>query len=495
MAESVHQPPAGAKPPLKRQLFAKPTWAQNDHLGNSTDFFRRSNQSYLNIAAEEERKRQRKLARKQREQARHTNDPEPSGKRRRTSSDSDSDNESDCSGSDGGARSEPQKHNYGTQTAKANPDHEKRFQTPSELKPLSNTLSKTYENAITATKSETNEEPPSSNIIELDDEDSAPEADQDDLVEVTAVKCPEPPEEDDEFAHSDDEFAELARQAREKARRKRLEADILNPSPDLRPSVPQDDHHTRTQIIHEPTPPPAPPDPIVSILITSSIADTEPLIVNRKVSQRLKDVRLCWCQRQGFTEEFTTTVFLTWRGNRLFDVSTCRSLGIGVDSNGNIVTKGQKDVLGEEERQVHMVAMTEEILEEFQKSKRLVAREPDRRETGMPEQQPPTEEKKELQLRIILKAKGYTDFKLIVKPVSTVFGSLKPTVTELLTEPSKTTNISRIVNAFKLDKNIDDGQEVFLSFDGNRLAPESQVSETELDDMDYIDVYIKQLHR
>ncbi|KAL8737351.1 MAG: hypothetical protein Q9181_001768 [Wetmoreana brouardii] len=470
MAESVHQPPAGAKPPLKRQLFAKPTWAQNDHLGSSTDFFRRSNQSYLNVAAGEERKRQRKLARKQREQARHTNDPEPPGKRRRTSSDSDSENESDCSGSDAGARSEPEKQNNDTQTTKTKPDHEKRFPTPSELKPLPSTLSKTYEKAITAKKNETNEKPSSSNIIELDDEDSAPEADQDDLVEVTAVKRPQPPEEDDEFALSDDEFVELARQAREKARRKRLEADILGPTPDLRSSISKDDPHTRLQTIHEPTPPPAPPDPIVSILITSSIANTEPLIINRKVSQRLKDVRLCWCQRQGFTEEFTTTVFLTWRGNRLFDVSTCRSLGIGVDSNGNIVTKGQKDVLGEEERQVHMVAMTKEILEEFQRSKRLGAREPDRHETDMPEEQPPAGDKKELQLRIILKAKGYTDFKLIVKP---------------------TTNVSRIVNAFKLDKNIDNGQEVFLSFDGDRLAPESQVSETELDDMDYIDVYIK----
>ena len=51
--------------------------------------------------------------------------------------------------------------------------------------------------------------------------------------------------------------------------------------------------------------------------------------------------------------------------------------------------------------------------------------------------------------------------------------------------------MSRIVNAFKLDKKINSERSVFLSFDGDRLAPECQVGETELNDMDYIDVYIR----
>lgn len=47
------------------------------------------------------------------------------------------------------------------------------------------------------------------------------------------------------------------------------------------------------------------------------------------------------------------------------------------------------------------------------------------------------------------------------------------------------------MNAFKMDKQIEDSREVFLSFDGDRLAPEIQVTNTELSDMDYIDVYVK----
>lgn len=45
--------------------------------------------------------------------------------------------------------------------------------------------------------------------------------------------------------------------------------------------------------------------------------------------------------------------------------------------------------------------------------------------------------------------------------------------------------------AFRTDKKISEDREVFLSFDGERLKPQSKVEETDLDDMDYIDVYVK----
>ncbi|GKZ40163.1 hypothetical protein AbraIFM66950_002731, partial [Aspergillus brasiliensis] len=72
----------------------------------------------------------------------------------------------------------------------------------------------------------------------------------------------------------------------------------------------------------------APKEPIVQILITSRIPNTRPLIVRRKMNQSLKDVRLAWCNRQHFNKEMQDSVFLTWKGKRLFDVTTCRSLGV-----------------------------------------------------------------------------------------------------------------------------------------------------------------------
>lgn len=342
---------------------------------------------------------------------------EPAEKRRRIASDSDSENDSDRSSSDGECISKLNEKQESPSVAGTHAEEKKQPQIPNEPKGSPKSLSKRYETEFTAKK-----KPLPSNIIDLDDEDDPPEEDDNEIVEVTAVKRPEPPPEDDDFPPSDDEFAELARKAREKARRKRFEADVLSPTPDpSRPGRP-DDSFSGAKPAHEPTPPPAVPDPVVSILITSRITNTTPLIVNRKVSQRLKDVRVTWCQRQGFTPDFTTTVFLTWRGKRLFDVTTCGSLGIGVDFNGKIVTKGQKDILGEEERQIHMEAMTEEILEEIQRMRRRKADEEGPEETEVQEQQPPAPEKKEPQVRIILKAKGYSDLKLIVKPVSPTVG-------------------------------------------------------------------------
>lgn len=406
------QASATAKPPLKRPLFTKPSWAQQDNSVSSTDFFRRSNQCYQQIAAEEERKRQRKLAKKRSEQVREN--AETTRKRQRIDSDSDSATESDRSKNVGDMQNQGDPTQCIASPSVIQVAKTKRSSSPPKPKSSPKSLSKRYETATTAENKNADHKPLSSNIIDLEDEDEdeLPRVHAEDIVEVNTTKRPEPVEDGDDFPPSDDEYAELARKAREKARRKRLEAD----APRI---TSQHDRSHRAGSFHEPTPPAAPADPVVSILITSRIPNTDPLIVNRRVSQRLKDVRVTWCQRQGFTPETADTVFLAWRGKRLFDVTTCRSLGIGVDSQGNVVTKGQKDILGEDERQVHIEATTEEIQAEFQRAKQREAKEKDLDETQA--QEAVAAETKEPQVRIILKAKGFDDFKLIVKSVSCFF--------------------------------------------------------------------------
>ncbi|KAL8723642.1 MAG: hypothetical protein Q9225_000085 [Loekoesia sp. 1 TL-2023] len=417
MAEaSANQASTATKTRLKRPLFTKPAWAQEDKSSSSTDFFRRSNQNYAHITAQAERKRQRRLARKQRERAGEDTHLERAEKRQRISSDSDLDEDSDHSSSDDLTVLERKQKEIGLPAAKPKVEKQKRSLSPSKFNSSPKSLGNKYGTELVAEEQTTSRKLLPSNIIDLGDEDDPLEAKEDETVVVTSVKRSEPPPEDDDFPPSDDEFAELTRKAREKAR-KRLEADVLSPTPDPSTSRTQDSQINGAKPVHEPTPAPAAPDPAVAILITSRITNTIPLIVNRRVSQRLKDVRITWCQRQGFTPETTATVFLTWRGNRLFDVTTCKSLGIGVDFDGNIVMKGQKDILGEEERQIHMEAMTEEIFEEYQKMKRREAEGVSHQETDTERGEPPAVEKKEPQVRIILKAKGYDDFKLIVKPV------------------------------------------------------------------------------
>lgn len=110
--------------------------------------------------------------------------------------------------------------------------------------------------------------------------------------------------------------------------------------------------------------------------------------------------------------DFAETVFLVWRGKRCFNVTSCKSLGITVDSNGNIRTN--RDSLEDLNGQIHLEAMTEEIFEAYRKAKRHEVASEEEKQAG---EATVIEEEKVPEVRIILKAKGFADFKLKVRPV------------------------------------------------------------------------------
>lgn len=166
--------------------------------------------------------------------------------------------------------------------------------------------------------------------------------------------------------------------------------------------------------------PPAPetelPDPVITIFITSSIPDTTPLLVQRKLSQRLKEVRLAWCKRQEFDEVTTASVFLTWRKRRLFDFTSSRGLGLNVDANGEVYIEGHEDQPpGDENAQIHMEATTKQILEA---EKKAAARPPEDR---VVEPASPKGKGGQPGIKVILRSRGFEDYKLVVRPVCRCF--------------------------------------------------------------------------
>ena len=396
----------------KRSLFNKPAWSNPSNIGAVDDLFHRSNQTYLKVAAEAEARRKRKAAKIQREREDEKAVERRPDKRRCVSDDSEDDNDSSV----GEEKNDSPKEVY-----LSRPRVPAENETSFSVTPRTNLTPKFSPRPVDDIKNERKPGQPraslSSSVIDLDDEASEPrlgDREDSDLEEVTELRVSRPAE-DDGLLLSDEEFPELAKKAREKAKRKRLEAESMSATQTSIYATEGDSQSQRSTALHESTPPCPPPDPVIQILITSPIPDTEPLIVSRRISQRLKDVRLAWCARQPFTPEFTPTVFLTWRGNRLFDVTTCKSLGIAVGPDGDILLKGRRDVMGEEDRQVHVEALTEEILDERQRSKSSVIAE--NVEESEVEEVLPHKKEKETQVRIILKAKGLDDFKLIVKPV------------------------------------------------------------------------------
>lgn len=216
--------------------------------------------------------------------------------------------------------------------------------------------------------------------------------------------------EDDE--ESDEELAALARQARQ--RRQRLQTNSATPDATFKSNTPQPSaagaFDTGLQ-----TPPL--PDPAVKIFVHSRIEGTNPLLVYRKLSQNLKDIRLAYCKRQGFDEDFTQRVFFVHCMRRVYDVTTCRSLGLETDADGNISMKGAEGKEGVD--QVVLEAVTSEIFDRMraekarENAKRAGQWDPENEEEVVPAAQPVAEEL----LGLVLKAKDKPDFKLKVKPV------------------------------------------------------------------------------
>jgi hypothetical protein len=218
-------------------------------------------------------------------------------------------------------------------------------------------------------------------------------------------KLPDPIEEDDE---SDEELAALARQRRLQRR---------HPS-QVNSSTPQ---RGTAESPHTGLPTPPLPDPAVKILVSSRIKGTKPLMVYRKLSQNIRDIRLAWCTRQEFDPAFTDRVFLIHNMRRVYDMTTCHSLGLETDAEGNITMKGAEGKDGVD--QVALEAVTDDIYQtmldakakdEAKNLKQWEIGGEDDAEDEATSARPPREER----VGLVLKAKGKQDFKLQVKWVS-----------------------------------------------------------------------------
>ncbi|CAG8267284.1 unnamed protein product [Penicillium nalgiovense] len=230
-----------------------------------------------------------------------------------------------------------------------------------------------------------------------------------------------------------------------------------------------DDSETRSPGPVQPPQPIQPPevpadDLVVQIMITSDIANTKPLLVHRKMSQRLRDVRLAWCNRQNFEPQIQASIYLTWKGRRLFDVTTCRSLGIETEKNSAAIPGIDDDSFADQkELRVHMEAVTDSPL-------------PVNQQITLPDNDnPPTksqspEHDQGEPMKLILRSPGYDDFRIKAR---------------------QTTLISRLISAFRNKQNISVDHDIFLWFDGDKLDPDSCLGDHDIDNLDLVDVQIK----
>ncbi|KAI4715273.1 hypothetical protein E4T48_08552 [Aureobasidium sp. EXF-10727] len=275
-------------------------------------------------------------------------------------------------------------------------------------------------------------------------------------LEPTPAAEADPDADLDAVYYSDPEMREFARQAREKRRREERERAETG--------------------AHDPT---------VKLLITSPLPGTGPLIVSRKLSQNLQAVREAWLSKQSLDPSISSRIFFTFKLRKVYDVTTVRSLGIKVDSYGRIMTDGPfANTDDEHAEKIHIEVVTDEAWQQLKDDK--VARDAPKQNKylshaaaaggrGVSTEGTPAVEGEaaveEHLIKVTLKAKGHSDIKIKVRP---------------------STTFVKMINAARRSFKLDAERIVHLEFDGERLEPpEGLVKDTDISDMDCIDVHIK----
>lgn len=257
----------------------------------------------------------------------------------------------------------------------------------------------------------------------------------------------------------DEEFPELVQRARERER-VRLEQ-AANAAKSFTEKNHSQDHHNPFDIN-----PPRDVDPTIEILINSEIPNTIPLKVMRKMSQKLREARFVWCDKQKLpghsSVDLRSVIFLTWKRKKLFDYTTCHALGLKVDEFGNLSNEE-----GMHEGKVYLEAWTEETFAAAQRDDE-VARQREERGEDEEDEAPPANEV--IKIKLVLKAKDMEPVKIVVR---------------------NTSRVEMLITAFREARQIPEDREVSLFFDGEELDVDSKVEEAELDDLDTLEVHIK----
>jgi hypothetical protein len=308
MANSATTEEAPPKP-AKRSFFKKPSWATAEAKSESPqtpiDVFSHSSESFAEIIAEQERRKKAKLRKQQETRKRKENEGRESKKRRiSTEAEEDRHSLSPTSSRHRSSRDRSRTPHDLTSVAKSSPKSAKQS-------PNTQSLSTGYDEAVKTSSTPKKQ----SVVIDLSDDSGSSD---DDLYKpptpngiiVHKIQSARVTQDEDD-QEDDPEFRALAAKAREKRRLQELGAakSIASGGPS----------RTSSESFSGPTFATSAPahDPIVRIFISSAIPNTVPLLVSRKLSQRLQEVRKAWCARQNFSEDMADSVFFTYRNRRL----------------------------------------------------------------------------------------------------------------------------------------------------------------------------------
>ncbi|KAK0719462.1 hypothetical protein B0H67DRAFT_152616 [Lasiosphaeris hirsuta] len=221
-------------------------------------------------------------------------------------------------------------------------------------------------------------------------------------------------------------------------------------------------------------------DVVIKVFVTSRLGGTIPLGAARKLGQGMRVILDTWIAVQrtkanlDISDKEAGGLFMTWKGNKVYDHSTIASLGVEVDADGSL--KGGEDD-GVIRGGLALEVWTEESHAEYIKEKELKRAKmlglddnDDILDYAVKEEATPPPKPKGI--RIILKAKDLDPFKISIHNDTTVVDLLQ---------------------VFRDNQRIHPDLELALYFDGERLEDESVVANADLDpdDVNQLEVHVK----
>ncbi|OCT45919.1 hypothetical protein CLCR_00432 [Cladophialophora carrionii] len=547
---------------VKRSLFSKPAWAAaSSTKGTKSDPSKEDGGSIFgrNVAydeilraqkAERERKAARAKARSERQKSKEASEGPPEWKRRKISTELDDNSDTD------GAKKKKKK-------------EEKSRDRPVMMRSTPSKGGKPHTDELDAPAHSPHSTRKSSGKATVINGDGDGDGEDDELIMLTPPQpldatlkggnrkkktTPNPKDglDDEQTSSEEDEYLrQLKQKAREKARQQRDRdrdhdqgghlGDAMRPhTPSSRGNSAAFEHNHRRSLSgpqdHSPrpasttptsaasfdtpkqAPQPAPgpipvpvqeEDPEVKILICSEIHGTKPLIVKRRASQSLKQVKEFWCRKFELDESVARQVFFTWNGTRLFDSTTMR--GILRNLKKEDWQKGRTrsaNLAGEEGGEGHsrvkstaygygdadqfdensakdpsngnivVEAMTQDMYDRRQQRQQDGTADSDQQDHdqdqhGQAEEQAPTRPDTNagpIIIRLVSNNKDLEPMQLRVRPHTT---------------------IGKIMRGYAATRNIDEGKTPWLIFDGERLEPEMTVEEVGFEDEEQVEVSVR----
>ena len=250
-----------------------------------------------------------------------------------------------------------------------------------------------------------------------------------------------------------------------------------------------------------------------TVLVTSPLPHTRPLLAKIRLNQKLRAVRQAWCRYQHTPEQiqagvriFEPEIFLTYKGRKVFDANTFLGIGAGngeddtsridwgvegggEDNRAGIIFTAVDEPtfqrMREEAANINSTTPNHTNLTSLSTSKSTNPTNPTNppmstasdieiqpSHSGGRDDSDDEEEPSDGSLRLILRGKGMEEFKIKVKPE---------------------TRISRIIGALvqQRERVRGEGKEVVLKWDGEEVDPEGRVGEMEWEDKDVVEVWMK----